>query len=201
MLDRTHGTHPKIAPGAKLTATLTGLFTARGDDFETEPVDRLILGFDGIPGDRHSGLTRSSGAREPWYPRGTEMRNERQLSLLSSNELAETAARMGIDHIDPCWIGGNMLIDGIPALSFLPRGTLLFCAGGLTLCVQGQNAPCRYAGRAIAEHNPDRDRLDLAFVREAKRSRGLVAWVEKPGQVTLGAAIQVRLPEQWIYPV
>jgi hypothetical protein len=33
----------------------------------------------------------------------------------------------------------------------------------------------------------------------AKRLRGLVAWVEKPGIIRAGEEISVRVPEQWIY--
>jgi len=36
-------------------------------------------------------------------------------------------------------------------------------------------------------------------VRVAKRLRGLVAWVEKPGTVKAGERVTARLPEQWIY--
>ncbi|TJV75695.1 MAG: molybdenum cofactor sulfurase, partial [Mesorhizobium sp.] len=35
--------------------------------------------------------------------------------------------------------------------------------------------------------------------KAAKRLRGLVAWVEKPGRITTGEEISVRVPEQWIY--
>ena len=33
----------------------------------------------------------------------------------------------------------------------------------------------------------------------AKRLRGIVAWVEKPGRIVAGEGITVRTPEQWIY--
>ena len=46
---------------------------------------------------------------------------------------------------------------------------------------------------------PDRVEGALAFVKAAKRLRGLVAWVEKPGTIKLGEAISVRVPEQWVY--
>ena len=39
----------------------------------------------------------------------------------------------------------------------------------------------------------------LAFVKVAKRLRGLLAWVEKPGRIVPGEAVSVRIPEQWIY--
>ncbi|WP_204313352.1 MOSC domain-containing protein, partial [Klebsiella michiganensis] len=83
-------------------------------------------GFDGIAGDFHAGATRRSGGREPWYPRGTEMRNERQLSLVAADELSIVAERMELKEIKPEWIGANLLIEGVPNLSMLPAGSLLF---------------------------------------------------------------------------
>ncbi|TIU31562.1 MAG: molybdenum cofactor sulfurase, partial [Mesorhizobium sp.] len=76
-----------IVPAHKLAAKAAALYKAPFDRFETRPVEELRLGFDGIEGDFHAGATRRSGGREPWYPRGTEMRNERQLSLVAADEL------------------------------------------------------------------------------------------------------------------
>lgn len=190
-----------IHPSRKISGTVAGLYVAGGDTFTTEPADRLDLTYAGIEGDHHSGLTRKSGSREPWYPRGTEMRNERQLTLLSPAELAEAAREMGIDRIAPEWIGGNVLIDGIRHLSMLPAATLLFFEGGVTLKVDFQNGPCRISGGAIADHYPDRDHTSLAlsFVPAARRRRGLLAWVEKPGTISAGEKMVAQLPEQWIY--
>ena len=101
-----------------------------------------------LPCRRHT----RSGGREPWYPRGTEMRNERQLSIVAADELAIVAERMGLAEIKPEWIGANLVIDGVPHLSMLPSGTLLFFKGGVTIKVDAQNGPCRIAGRSIAEN-------------------------------------------------
>ncbi|WP_425418772.1 MOSC domain-containing protein [Oricola indica] len=192
---------PEIVPSRKLSAVVEGLFVANGDDFVTAPVGELELAYEGIPGDFHAGLTRKSGSREPWYPRGTEMRNERQLTLLSRDELAEAAAEMEIEAIEPEWIGGNITLSGIPMLSMLPAATLLFFEGGVTLKVDFQNGPCKIAGASIARNigRPDDVGLALSFVPAAKRRRGLLAWVEKPGTIAVGEKVQARLPEQWIY--
>ena len=178
---------------------IAGLYATPDSDFPTAPVDTLELTFAGIAGDRHEGMTRASGAREPWYPRGTEMRNERQLTILAPDELNEIADGMDLPEVKPEWIGGNILIDGVARLSMLPAGTLLMFEGGVTLAVQGQNAPCRVAGGSIARHFPDRQGLDLSFPKVAKRLRGLVAWVEKPGTLSPGEGVTARIPEQWIY--
>ncbi|MER9882824.1 MOSC domain-containing protein [Mesorhizobium sp. M0118] len=191
----------EIVPSRKLAARVAALYLASFDRFETRAVDTLQLGFDGIDGDFHAGTTRRSGGREPWYRRGTEMRNERQLSIVAADELAIVAERMGIAEIKPEWIGANLLIDGLPRLSMLPSGTLLFFKGGATVKVDAQNGPCRIAGRSVAENAgmADHEAGALLFPKAAKRLRGLVAWVEKPGTIAAGEEISVRVPEQWIY--
>ncbi|MER9615890.1 MOSC domain-containing protein [Mesorhizobium sp. M0207] len=191
----------EIVPSRKLAARVAALYLASFDRFETRAVDTLQLGFDGIDGDFHAGTTRRSGGREPWYPRDTEMRNERQLSIVAADELAIVAERMGIAEIKPEWIGANLLIDGLPRLSMLPSGTLLFFKGGATVKVDAQNGPCRIAGRSVAENAgmADHEAGALLFPKAAKRLRGLVAWVEKPGTIAAGEEISVRVPEQWIY--
>ncbi|CAG0995449.1 MAG: MOSC domain-containing protein [Rhizobiaceae bacterium] len=190
-----------IVPAKKLLATVDAVLTATGADFVTQAVDALDLGFDGILGDFHGGSTRRSGGREPWYPRGTEMRNERQLSIVAADELAAIAAAMGIARVEPEWIGANLVLGGVPRLSMLPAGTMLFFAGGVTLKVDGQNAPCRLAGRSVARNSgmEDVDAGALLFPKHGRRLRGLVAWVEKPGRVARGEQVSVRIPEQWIY--
>lgn len=190
-----------IVPAKKLLASVDAVLTATGEDFVTEAVEALDLGFDGIPGDFHAGVTRRSGGREPWYPRGTEMRNERQLSIVAADELAEIAAAMGIAGIEPEWIGANLVLGGVPRLSMLPSGTLLFFSGGVTIKVDAQNGPCRLAGRSVARKAgmEDVEAGALLFPKHGRRLRGLVAWVEKPGRIARGEQVSVRIPEQWIY--
>lgn len=191
----------EIVPGRKLAAMAAALYMAASDHFETRRVEELRLGFDGIEGDFHAGATRRSGGCEPWYARGTEMRNERQLSLVAADELAIVAELMAIAEIKPEWIGANLLIEGVPHLSMLPAGSLLFFKGGVTVKVDAQNGPCRFSGRSVAEHAgmTDHEAGALLFPKAAKRLRGLVAWVEKPGVIRAGEEISVRVPEQWIY--
>ncbi|MDF1598386.1 molybdenum cofactor sulfurase [Mesorhizobium sp. YIM 152430] len=192
---------PEIHPARKLLGSVSAVLQAPGQDFVTQKVDGLTLDFRGVVGDVHYGETRRSGGREPWYPRGTEMRNERQLSIVATDELAAIAKSMGIARIAPEWIGANLVLDGVPRLSMLPSGTMLFFKGGVTLKVDGQNVPCRLAGRSVAEHAgmPDIQAGELAFPKFGRRLRGLVAWIEKPGVIETGEAVSVRVPEQWVY--
>jgi hypothetical protein len=190
-----------IVPASRLAARVDAVYTASGGDFETRPTEALSLGFDGIDGDYHQGLTRRSGGREPWYPRGTEMRNERQISIVAPDELAAIAELMDLPEIKPEWIGANILLSGIPKLSMLPSGSKLFFANGVTLKIDRQNHPCKIAGGAIARHAGMADQTAgaLLFPKVAWRLRGLVAWVEKPGRIEAGEAVSVHIPEQWIY--
>jgi hypothetical protein len=192
---------PRVyARGRRIAGKVTAVLKTTGtDDFQTTRCADLPLTFEGVPGDRHGGHTRLSGGREPWYPRGTEMVNERQISILSEEELALVARRMELEVLKPEWIGGNVVLEGLPSLSLIPPRTRLAFEGGAVIRVDGDNAPCRIAGRAIADHVPDREGLDLLFPEKARRLRGLVGFVEKPGVIRAGEAVTAFIPEQWIY--
>jgi hypothetical protein len=194
-----------ITPAKKLNGKVTQVLQAKGKNFVSEPVTSLPLSFGGIAGDFHEGLTRKSGGREPWYKRGTKMRNERQLSILSEEELAEIASNMNLDTVDAGWIGANLVFEGIPNLSYLPARTLIMFGNGTTLRIDGYNAPCRLAGGSISKHigdsAEDHTRTDTAlkFTEAAHMKRGLVAWVECEGEIRVGDEFTARVWDQWIY--
>jgi MOSC domain-containing protein YiiM len=127
------------------------------------------------------------------------MRNTRAVSIVSVEDLDEASRLLGIERLQPEWIGANLVVSGIPRLSFLPRGTHVFLEGKAILLIEDQNAPCRIAGAAIAGHIPGRPDIELTFPKLARRLRGLVGSVEHPGDVHAGSSVTVRLPEQWIY--
>jgi hypothetical protein len=159
--------------------------------------DRLTLTFDGIVGDCHSGRTRTSNVRMiRQYKRGSEVANTRQLSILSAEELAAVAASMELDSLPPEWVGANLVTRGIPDLSLLPPATRLMFSSGVTLIVDMENAPCRYVGEVIDKHHPGRG---SSFVAAAQHKRGVVAWVEKPGDIAVGDDIVLHVPPQRIY--
>ena len=195
----------KIIPGSKRQGQVTRVLAARGEDFVSETESKLELTYKGIAGDLHEGLTREAGAREPWYPRGVEMRNERQVSILSEEDLSDIAENMGVSSVDAGWIGSNLVISGIANFSYLPPRTILLFEGGVTLRVDGYNAPCVYAGGAIAqglgEQADDYKKTDtaLSFVKAAHMKRGLVAWVEREGTISAGENFTARIWDQWIY--
>ncbi|HSI40505.1 MAG TPA: MOSC domain-containing protein [Xanthobacteraceae bacterium] len=183
----------------KLGARLSLLLIGDGEDFVTRPVERAAVDFEGLVGDRHRGFTRGADSRVPWYPRGTPIRNTRQLTLVAPDELALIARRLELPAVEPCWLGANLVVEGLADLTALPPGTRLHFPGGACLVVEGENAPCRHAGAAVARHHPGRPGLDLAFVNAARGRRGLVAWVERPGDLVAGSAIEVRVPAQRLW--
>lgn len=195
----------KIIPAKKLHGKVSQVLKAGGEHYVSRPDSNLELTYGGIKGDYHEGLTRNSGAREPWYQRGTEMRNERHLSILSEEELVEIAADMGVNAIEPGWIGANLVFEGIPSLSYLPPRTLILFDHGVTLRIDGYNAPCREAGGSIARHlgieAEDHTRTDMAlkFKEAANMKRGLVAWIERQGEIRPGDEFTARIWPQWVY--
>lgn len=200
-----------IVPRQKIKGIVTATLRAAGKDFVSKPVNQLEVTYEGIAGDYHNGLTRKSGAREPWYERGIEMRNERQISVLADDELAQIAKAMDLDHIDPGWIGANLMLDGIANLSLLPARTVLMFEGGVSLRVDGYNAPCRIAGGSIADHvgggkrdidgvfDTSTSDLALAFKDAGYMKRGIVVWVEREGIIRPGEKVVGHVWPQWIY--
>lgn len=193
---------PAVVPARKLTGQVTQLLTASGRgrlEFRSTTCQSLRLGFEGIGGSRHRGWTRAADARVPYLTRGTPMRNTRHVSIVSVEELAAIAARLEIPACDPAWLGANVVVQGVPHLSFLPRGTKMLFPSGLILSVEDQNAPCTLAGEAVMLANPGCDDIKLEFPKRASRQRGLVASVEHPGVLEPGYTFAARLPEQWLY--
>jgi hypothetical protein len=186
-------------PSRTIEGRVEGVYWAPHKTFVSEPLDVLTLTYEGIPGDRHSGLYRESGPREPWYPRGTPMRNERQLSILSAEENAEVAAAMNIDALEPEWIGGNLLLSGVPQLSALPPRSILWFPSGAAVRIDGDNGPCKKSGASIASNIPGRPDLELGFVKAAKHKRGVLGWVEREGEVRAGDVVRIRVWEQVLY--
>lgn len=160
----------------------------------TSRTDEARVTFEGFAGDRHAGLTRPSDGRTPHYPRGTEIRNSRQVSIVSAEELADIAAAMGLEILLPEWLGANLLLSGIPGLTRLPSGLRLFFSGGAVLVVEGENMPCPAPGRVIQAAHPGIPGLAPRFVKAARGKRGIVAWVEKPGLIRIGDHVRLLHP-------
>jgi hypothetical protein len=172
---------------------VAGLLLADGPDFLTRSVACLDLTFAGIAGDRHAGRERASDVRTPWHRRGTSIANTRQLSIVSQEECAEIADLLGVPSIDPALLGANLLLAGVPALSFLYPGTRLRFPSGATVFVTEQNAPCRHPAAAVAAAYDD-PKLAAAFVKAALGRRGLVGLVESEWTVSVGDPVGCLAP-------
>jgi hypothetical protein len=157
-----------------------------------QPVEQVEVSLEGFLGDKHAGLTmRASSSQKP-YPKGTEIRNVRQVSLVSLEELEEVAQRLGVPQIRPEWVGANLLISGVPGLTKLPAGTRFYFEDGAGLVVEGENMPCTTAGGSLAAQFPEIEGLANQFPKHAIGKRGLVAWVERAGRIRQGEAVVVR---------
>lgn len=176
------------------TITWLGQVADRGVALASVPVEVLAVRFSGPEGEAHSGLTRAACSRvAAQYPKGTEIRNVRQLSILSAEELALIAADMGIAALDPGLVGATMVIAGLPDFSHLPPSSRLQGAGGATLVVDMQNRPCTLPAPGIEAANPGAGRL---FKPAAQGRRGVTAWVEREGIFRLGEAVRLHIPDQ-----
>ncbi|MFA8387749.1 MAG: MOSC domain-containing protein [Pelagibaca sp.] len=190
---------PALKP-TDFTATVRwiGRVPLEGEAILSAVTDRLDLGFDGPVGERHFGRTRASCSRvTTQYPRGTEIANVRQMSVLSTEELAAIATDMGLDSIDPVWLGATLVIEGIPDFTWVPPSSRLQGPGGVTLIVDMENRPCHLPAREIEAVHPGKGK---AFKSAAQNRRGVTAWVERPGTLGLGDILRLHLPDQPVWP-
>jgi hypothetical protein len=168
--------------------------TVSSNGIRSQAANSLELTFDGPVGEGHGGLTRPACVRvRRLYPRGTEIANVRQLSVLSAEELDQVAAEMGLDRIDPAWLGASIILRGIPDFTHIPPSSRLWVEGGVSLTIDMENLPCEWPGKEIeAEHGGKGQAFPLA----ARDRRGVTAWVERPGVVRLGDQFELVVPTQ-----
>ncbi|WP_121632724.1 MOSC domain-containing protein [Tropicibacter alexandrii] len=160
----------------------------------SERREALHLRFDGVEGSVHGGLTRPSCSRvKAQYSRGTEIRNERQVSILSLEELEAIAAAMGVDEIDPARLGATMVVRGLPDFTHVPPSSRLQAPSGATLTVDMENMPCQFPAKSIETVAPG---FGKRFKPAAKGRRGVTAWVAREGRVAVGDHLRLHLPMQ-----
>ncbi|QPM88937.1 MOSC domain-containing protein [Pseudooceanicola algae] len=175
--------------------TWLGMVADREAALASGAVPRITAGFDGPRGEDHGGLTRPSCSRVlNQYPkRGTEIRNVRQFSILSAEELARIAATMGLDSLDPAFLGATLVLEGIPDFTHLPPSSRLQGPDGVTLTVDMENLPCTLPARVIEDALPG---YGKTFKPAAEGRRGVTAWVEKEGEIALGDQMRLFIPAQ-----
>lgn len=181
------------------TGTITWLGTVPDRQAGLPSVQResLDVGFDGPQGESHGGLTRPSCSRVlGLYPRNTTIRNVRQLSVLGAEDLAAVAAEMGLPTLDPALVGATLVIAGIPDFSHIPPSSRLQAASGATLVVDMENRPCVLPAKPIDAAHPG---LGARFKPAAAGRRGVTAWVEREGTLTLGETVTLFIPDQPVW--
>lgn len=174
--------------------TFLGRMIGVYDLLTAEPATTLHATFAGIEGEAHEGLTAPSCVRmTSQYPKGTTVANTRQVSVLSAEELAEIAAKMGLPDLSPSLLGATIVVEGIPDFSHIPPGSRLQGPSGATLVVNLNNRPCTIPSRAIEAALPG---YGKAFKPAAEGRRGIVAWVEREGSFALGDPLRLHIPDQ-----
>lgn len=158
------------------------------------PLTEMALGFGGYAGESHAGLTRPSCTRvKAQYPRGTEIRNVRQLCVVSAEEMAAVAAELGLTEWDHAWVGASVVISGIPDFTHIPPSSRLQTQTGATLTVDMENHPCIEPAKTIDLARPGQGK---AFKDAARGRRGITAWVEREGVLRLGDEVTLHVPDQ-----
>ena len=167
------------------------LVKAKEKGAKSVSVEKVDVEWGGFQGDKHFGDTMPAGSSQKAYPKGTEVRNTRQISIVSIEELKQIAKALGVSKIKPEWVGANMLVSGIEQITELAPGTRLHFENGVGLVVQGVNMPCTDAGSQIQENFPDVAGITSGFPKKAIGRRGIVAWVERPGHIAAGETLSI----------
>lgn len=178
---------------AKITASIAFLGINKAPaDLTTTAVDSIAVSYAGFEGDSHSGLTRKACTRvKHQYPTGTEIRNTRQVSALSQEELHVIQNTLNIDELRPQWVGANLIVEGIPDFTQVPPSSRLIAENGTALVVDMENAPCRYPGDIIESHKPGKGK---GFAKAAMGKRGVTLWVEREGELKVGDTLSLHIP-------
>ena len=174
--------------------TWLGHVPADGGSIRAGSLPRLDLGFAGDIGARHEGENRESCVRVvDLYAKGTLIRNVRQLTLLSAEEMQTIASEIDLDNLDPQLLGASMVVQGIPDFTHVPPSSRLQFTSGLTLTVDMENRPCLYPAKEIETETPGHGK---GFKTAATGRRGVTAWVERPGTVAVGDSGRLFVPAQ-----
>lgn len=173
---------------------IEGIYAPSAADLLSVPIAAATVRFGGFVEDtRHFGLTKKSGARENQYPRGTEIFNYRQISMVEKSELQAIADTIGVEAVTPEALGANILVTGIENFTKLPPTTRLYFEGGVTIVVFGENDPCVHPGKVI-EAQYGIPGLAPKFVKAAIGRRGIIGWVEKEGEIRPHTSFRIVKP-------
>jgi hypothetical protein len=174
--------------------TWLGLVPDRSSSLKSSKLAEAFASFSGFEGEAHAGLTRPSDSRVlSQHPRDTEIRNVRQFSIVSSEDLDAVAKTMRLERVPPEWLGASIEIEGIPDFTHIPPSSRLQTQTGTTLVVDMENRPCNLVAKVIEDEAPG---FGKAFKAAAHGRRGVTAWVEREGVLRVGDTVTLHVPDQ-----
>jgi hypothetical protein len=177
--------------------TYLGIVANRDAALESQSLTALNALFSGPEGEAHGGNTRASCSRVlGQYPRNTPIRNVRQFSILSAEELELIAASMGLDDLDPTLVGATMVVRGFPDFSHIPPSSRLQNESGATVTIDMENRPCVLPAKPIEAHHAG---FGVKFKAAANGRRGVTAWVEREGVFRVGDRLRLHVPDQPVW--
>lgn len=192
---------------AELRGKVTGLYnTGNIESSVTVPVSELVVDLNGIVGNKYSGQGKLSDVRDcEWlndkeFPKKIEIRNWRQWTAISKEELDKIATNLGTGPITADLLGANINFEDIPNFTSLPRGTILRFPEDAILLVEEENNPCSGPGKEIKnvyDHVRPGD-----FYKHAMGLRGLVGVVYRSGIIRINdiAEVKVYAPKFYSLP-
>lgn len=185
---------PALAPTQQIGEIVWIGTVAPNAGLRSVSMPALTMTYAGAEGEAHSGLTRASCVRvRAQWPEGTEIRNVRQLSVMSQEEIDEIAADCSLDTLDPALLGCSVVVKGISDFSHVPPSSRLQSEDGTTIVVDMQNRPCNLPSREIELDHPTHGK---PFKAAAKGKRGVTAWVEREGTFRVGDKVTLHVPDQ-----
>lgn len=166
--------------------------------FDGLPVEvkKLEVLLAGIKYDRHFGLSRNSDVRTAkLLPRGVEVANLRSITIVSTEELQEISADMGVE-VFPDDLEANVTLSGIPNLTKLPPGTFMKFPRNTILFITAENLPCVIPGQHVMQRGVDK-KAALQFAKCAMGKRGLTAMTFASGFIKVGDEVEILKPQSF----
>lgn len=183
-----------------------GLYnTGDPDSLLTVPVQEMEVNLQGIVENKKSGFSKDSDSRDrellrdSHYPKHVEVRNWRQWSAVSPEELTDIANNLNVDLVTPEMLGANISLEGITNFTTLPRGTVFRFPSEAMLMVEEENNPCIGPGEEIHKVYPQ-VKPNL-FQKSAIHKRGLVGVVQRAGILKVDDVVNVKVYEPKIYSI
>ena len=186
---------PELVPtDHHATITWMGSVPLNRPDIRSQALQTAFASYAGLADDYHGGLTRASCVRvKSQHPEGTEIRNVRQLSVMSQEEIDAIAAGCGLDALDPALLGCSIVVKGISDFTHVPPSSRLQSPDGTTIVIDMENRPCNFPGREIEADHPTHGK---PFKAAAAGKRGVTAWVEREGVFRVGDKLRLHVPDQ-----